>query len=169
MKRFKSLVSLVIMLVFMASFSQCSSSKNLDDQAPTSFGKVYAQRWTAGVKGGGSGLSIYIPVNDASVILDSVYFRGRASLLETKPSSPNLFIGRFALDSNPPEDLIISSDPKDEINNKLPVKAEKIPFELKDDECVVSYKKNNETHYFKIDKVETKKPLNYPTAPPNRQ
>lgn len=169
MKLFKSVASLLLMLVVMTSFSQCSSSKNLDKKAPAKFGEVYTQSWTAGVKGGGSGVNIYIPIENTTLELDSVYYKGRAVKLETKPNSPNLFIGRFTNKTNAPEDIILSSDPSEEFKNKLPDLPEKIPFELEADECVISYKKDGKMHYYKITDVSKKTQAQYPSAPPNRQ
>ena len=153
----------------MTRFSQCSSSKNLDNQPPVDFGEVYTQSWTAGVKGGGSGTNLFIPVKDHSVELDSVYYKGNSAKLENKPDSPDLYIGRFERNSNQPQDMIISSDPREEAKNTLPQVPEKIPFELKDDECVVFYQKEGKTHYYKISGITTKLSKNYPSAPPNRQ
>ncbi|MBT8303849.1 MAG: hypothetical protein KJP09_05210 [Bacteroidia bacterium] len=50
----------------------------------------------------------------------------------------------------------MSGDSKQEYGNKRPEDTEKIPFELKMNECVVSYKEGKKTKYFKIDEVEEK-------------
>lgn len=149
----------------MASFSQCSSAQKLQTKAPTQFGDVYCQTWVAGIKGGGSGINIFIPVMDKTIQLDSVYFRGKATKLEVNSSETPLYIGRFKTGFNEHKDIIMSSDSNEEYGNKLPEKAVKIPFDLKDDECVVSYIKDNKTLYYKISNVQQKEPLNYPSAP----
>ncbi|WP_298755342.1 hypothetical protein [uncultured Psychroserpens sp.] len=151
----------------MASFSQCSSAQKLQKEAPVPFGEVYCQNWNAGVQGGGSGLNIYIPIGDHTIALDSVYFRGRVSKLEMKQNS-QLLVGSFRTDNNSPKDIVMSSDSKEEYANQIPGEMTPIPFELKDDECVVSYKQNNKTLYYKILNVKQKEPLNYPSAPPNK-
>lgn len=166
----KRITYLLAMFILMASFSQCSTAQKLQKELPVTLGDVYCQQWTAGIQGGGSGINLFIPVTSKSVIvLDSVYFRGKASKLEVKPNT-QLYIGRFKTDFNQPKkDIILSIDPKEEHSNQLPTKAINIPFKLKDDECVVSYQKNNKTLYFKISNVTQKAPLNYPSAPPDRQ
>lgn len=158
------------MLILMASFSQCSTAQKLQKELPVTLGEVYCQKWTAGIQGGGSGINLFIPVTSKSVIVfDSVYFRGQAAKLEVKPNK-SLFIGRFKTDFNQPkQDLILSSDSKEEYNNQLPKTSKMIPFELDETECVVSYLKENEVLYFKISNIIEKAPLNYPSAPPNRQ
>lgn len=166
----KRITFLLAMFILMASFSQCSSAQKLQKEIPVSIDEVYCQRWTAGIQGGGSGLNIFIPVSSkAPIVLDSVYFRGQAAKLEVK-SNTQLYIGRFKTAINQPkQDVILSTDMAEEYNNQLPKKATKIPFELNDDECVVSYQKENKTLYFKITNISEKEALNYPSAPPNRQ
>ena len=140
MKLLKQTSFLIVMLILMASFSQCSTAQKLQKNAPTQFGDVYCQKWTAGVKGGGSGLNLFIPAMDKSIQLDSVYFRGKVVKLEVKPGDLTLYIGRFKTEFNQPSDVVMSSDSNEEYGNQLPEKVKIIPFELKDDECVVSYK-----------------------------
>jgi len=157
------------MLLVMASFSQCSSAQKLQDKAPITIGKAYCQSWIAGVEGGGAGLNIFIPVIDNSIILDSVYFRGKAAKLEVKQEENILYVGRFPSDFNQKRDIIMSSDPKAEYGNEMPNISKKIPFELKNNECVISYKEGKTTKYFKVDNVVEKDLVPYPSAPPNKQ
>lgn len=171
---FKRISYLLAMLILMASFSQCSSAQKLQNEAPLTFGDVYCQKWVAGIQGGGSGVNLFIPTNLKTYDhqkLDSVYFRGQSAKLEIKESSSGLlYIGRFKSEFNQPkQDIVLSGDHKEEYTNQLPKKPIEIPFELKDDECVVSYRKDDKTLYFKISNIVQKAPLNYPSAPPNRQ
>lgn len=155
------------MLLVMASFSQCSSTKKLQEKAPMALEQVYCQQWVAGIEGGGSGINIFIPVKDKSVVLDSVYFRGKGVKLETKDDEL-LFVGRFKSAFNQPKDMVFSNEPNAEYGNRLEL-PEKIPFELKDNECVISYIDGNTTKYFKVDNVVEKEMIAYPSAPPNKQ
>lgn len=151
----------------MASFSQCSTAQKLQKTMPTEFGDVYCQKWVAGVRGGGSGLNLFIPVGDSSVLLDSAYFREKSIKLEVRETTEGLlYVGRFKTDLNSQKDLILSSDPNQEYANKLPAIEKNIPFELKDDECVVTYKQGDKTRYYKISNVKQQEPLNYPMASP---
>ena len=149
----------------MLGFSQCSSTKELQSEAPIAIGKVFYQKWIAGIEGGGSGLNIFIPVNDTSIALDSVFFRGKAAKLETKSQDQSLYIGRFISQFNKRRDLIMSSDSIAEYGNKLPIVEQKIPFELQSNECVVSYIDGLKTKYFKINNVVEKASLHFPMAP----
>lgn len=169
MKAMKTILTLLPVITIMIFATNCSTAQKLQKEAPAEFDEVYFKKWTGGVRGGGSGINLFIPVSNTSIELDSVYFRGRAVKLETKPQNKTLFIGRFETDFNQPKDFILSSDPLEEAKNELPKKPTPIPFELENNECVVSYKKNNETLYYKINGIVEKERQHYPSAPPNRQ
>ncbi|MBR9846987.1 MAG: hypothetical protein GYB35_13165, partial [Algicola sp.] len=109
MKCFKNILALIGMLVLMASFSQCSSAQKLQKRAPVEFGQVYAQKWVAGVKGGGSGINVFIPVKNTSVVLDSIFFRGQKAKLEFNKDKETFYVGRFQTPMNQKQDIILSS------------------------------------------------------------
>ncbi len=107
MKIIKNSLATALLFVAVVSFSQCSTIKKLEKQAPLNIGEVYCQKWISGVEGGGSGLNIFIPTSDTSIELDSVYFRGKATKLETKPQNKSLYIGRFVSNVNQKKDARI--------------------------------------------------------------
>ena len=168
MKKFQSVILILLSFVAMTSFSQCSSSKKLQKKPPSEIGQVYCQPWVAGVEGGGSGMNIYIPVTDADIKLDSVYFRGQGAKLEFK-AAVKQFVGRFPSDLNRKKDMVMSSDPKDEYGNEMPDIKKPIPFELEKDECVISFEKDGKMKYFKIGNVVEKQLVAFPSAPPVKQ
>lgn len=158
--------SLVVLI--MVNFSNCSSAQKLQKEAPFSLGLVYSQSWVAGIKGGGSGINLFIPLNEDlpnNVKLDSVYFRGKATKLEINPDNPLLYIGRFLTEVNQQKDIIMSSDLKEEYGNQLPIKKVSIPFEIEDNECIISFIVDNKIKYFKFTGVIDKKMEQFPTAP----
>jgi hypothetical protein len=170
MKLLKAVTFSIVVLFVLMSFSQCSSSKMLQEKAPVNFGAVYFQSWVAGVQGGGSGINIFIPINEmalGSFELDSVYFRGKSAKLETK-TDKTLYIGRFSTPANQQKDIKMTNDPNGEYGNAATGLTENFPFQLKDDECVVSYKDNSQTKYYKIENISEKARVEYPSAPPNR-
>ena len=73
-----------------------------------------------------------------------------------------LAVGRFKTEANQKQDIIMSNEPYAEYANKVPELPEKIPFELKDDECVVSYLEKNKIKYFKIEGIVKKESTRYP-------
>lgn len=170
MKRIPQISTLMLILILMTSFTNCSTAQKLQQEAPMEFGDSYFQQWVAGIKGGGSGLNLFIPIieNKNNVVLDSVYFRGKATKLE-KISGENVqYAGYFKTPHNNDKEIILSSDMNEEHKNTISVQTYSIPFDLKDDECVVTYKINEKTKYFKISNIKEKQPLHYPSAPPNK-
>lgn len=169
MKLFKQISSLIGMLFLMASFSQCSTAQKLQKKAPIEFGETYAQEWVAGIKGGGSGINVFVPVNDTSIPLDSMFFRGQKVKLEFIKGKQALYVGRFLTVVNQNQDIILSSDMKEEAKNKLPKLKADIPFDIDDNECIVTYLKGDKTLYFIISNIKMEQPLHYPSAPPKGQ
>ena len=152
-------LSLAIMSI---GFAQCASTMKLEKEAPTAFGEVYCQNWVAGVKGGGSGTNIFIETLKDDVVLDSVYFRGKTSKLTTKPTNKKLFIGRF---------LSTSNTEKFNFKEKADDKAigGNSPFELDNNECVVSYIKDGKTRYYKLSNIIERQTDALPmSTPPNK-
>lgn len=168
----KIISNMLLLSIIFISFTNCSSAQKLEKETPFKIESAYFQSWVAGIEGGGSGINIFISTEDLSqkkIDLDSVYFRGKASKFETKPIKPYSFIGRFSTPFNQKRDLIMSNKPNAEYGNEAPQPNFKIPFKIKDDECVISYKEGNKTKYFKIEKVVEKKSIQYPSAPPKKQ
>jgi hypothetical protein len=162
MRIIKRLIGLVFLTIVMASFSKCSSAPKLQKEAPTTFGKVYFERWVSGMAQGPSGTTLFIEVKDDNVKLDSVYFRGQGTKLEVDKSSNLRYIGKFTSKSTEKIDRIMSSDPKQEYGNKPPKMPVKIPFDLAASECVVSYKINGKTKYFKLIDIAEKESNDHP-------
>ncbi len=82
----KSIVNIILISIVLTGFTNCSSAQKLEKQVSFKIGEVYYQHWVAGIKGGGSGVNIFIPIDnlDNNVKLDSVYFKGKATKLEVK-------------------------------------------------------------------------------------
>lgn len=162
----KNVFGFFFISLVMMSFSQCASTKKLQDEIPLEIGQVSYQSWVAGVEGGGSGVNLFIPIvsNINNLVLDSVYFHGKKVKLEQKTES--LYVGRFKKSTNQKKEVVMSSNPVAEFNNPVPEIPQKMPFELKEDECVVSYMDRNKTKYFKISDITKKKAQLYPSTPP---
>ncbi len=167
MKLLKNISFLLLVVLLMSSFSQCSSAQKLEKNTSINFGDVYCQKWVAGIREGGSGINLFIPVtkSNKNIQLDSVYFRGKATKLVLAYDSLH-YVGKFKNIEKHSRDIIMSSEPKEEYGNQAPQLPKKIPFELERSECVVSYKDNKSTKYVKIDNINEKPMVSYPSAPP---
>lgn len=159
---FKQFFGLLMLVIIMASFSQCSSTYKLENNSPIVFGETYCKKWVSGVAEGPSGLDIFIETKDNDIQLDSVYFRGKGTKLKSIASNNLLYVGKFVSASTKKKDLIISSDISQEYTNEAPEIPTKIPFELKRNECVVSYRLNGKIKYYKLTNVIEKHSTDIP-------
>ncbi|OED34941.1 hypothetical protein AB832_06655 [Flavobacteriaceae bacterium (ex Bugula neritina AB1)] len=165
MKHLKSIVTKISMVGILAIFTQCATSQKVDKAAPVSFKSPYFQKWVAGVQGGGSGFNVYLPLSsETDIELNEIYFRGKKVELLLRSDKP-VYVGRYTDPNSVKRDKIMSSDPKEEFKNQVPVIEEKIPFELKGNECIIGYTKEGKKGYFKLDTLKEKEILAYPSAP----
>jgi hypothetical protein len=143
-------------LLVIFSFSNCANGKQLQEEPPKVVQQAYYTTWTGGVKGAGSGFNLFIPVaSDAQIQLDTVYFRGRKGVLQKEGNTSNLYVARFK-DPGEKKDLVMHRDPKKEYGNEVPVRIEKIPFELAEGEAVVRYTRNGKEKFFRIKDIDKK-------------
>ena len=166
MKTVKKFTAIALIVTTMGTFLNCASSQNLVKSAPLEIGEVYYQKWVAGTEAGGTGINVYIPVESNTIPLDSIYFRGKKAKLELK--NDGLYVGHFKSDANQKKDMVMSSDRLAEYNNPIPKIPEKIPFELKENECVVSFKEAHKIKYYKISNITKKDAQFFPSTPPRR-
>ncbi|KUO66411.1 MAG: hypothetical protein APF83_05860 [Lutibacter sp. BRH_c52] len=98
--------------------------------------------------------TIKISIDNKEIKLDSVYFRNHKAPLKHVDSTENfIFAGSFTT-STTPHDYILHSDPKQEFGNKPSVTILNLPFELADNEVVVSYFYKDKINYYKISEVK---------------
>lgn len=98
--------------------------------------------------------TLKITTNNKDIQLDSVYFRNHKAPLKLMDSTENtIFSGSF-ITSTTLHDYILHSDPKQESGNKPPVTVSKLPFEIKDNEALVSYYYKDKINYYKILEVK---------------
>lgn len=98
--------------------------------------------------------ALKITINNKKIQLDSIYFRNQKAPLKRVESDGNsLFTGSFTT-STTPHDYILDADPKEEFGNKPLVTVSKLPFELNDNEAVVSYFYKDKINYYKILEVK---------------
>ncbi|NRD22125.1 hypothetical protein HNV10_02660 [Winogradskyella litoriviva] len=110
------------------------------------------QEWYAGIKVGGTGLNVFVPIvnKEENIKIDSVYFRNlKAKLVEDS--------GRYTA----------------VLKNKSPYytfkKAERdpnFPFTLEDNECAISFVENGEVKYVKVTDLSEKRGVYYENGPP---
>lgn len=165
----------IFLLLVLISFFNCNSakqnSKSLDIEIETNptfkLGETTYRYWVAGVKGGGSGIIVEIPVisNNNNIVIDSVFFRG----MQTKPEPiQSGYVAHFKTEGNKKESPIKSLETATELKHKKPVNTH-FYSHIEDNECLISYIEDNITKYLKIEKMIEKQQDFYPSAPPERR
>lgn len=138
----------------MLGASKCSSSQDLVENPPFKTGEVASEDWVSAE--GEKGTNLFVPITEGKdIMLDSVYFRGNIVKLERiKRDSYLVFIGKFKNNLNTERDIVMHSDPKKEVGNIPPLPKKKLPFELKENEAVVSFTEGEQVKYYKIENIK---------------
>jgi len=171
MKPVKSILSSLIMLILLSGFSQCSNNQKLENTPPIDIGEVYYKKQPQAVRDLQSVMTLFLPINseNRSIELDSVYFRGQLAKLKVSNQNENLYFARFVMNSKHKNDIILSRDMGQEHQNQLPKKEQSIPFELKQNECIISYKQEGKVKYYKITNIKEIRTKDVPMSPRNNE
>lgn len=136
-------------LTIIIGFSQCGTTK-LIKNPPFKIESATYTNWVGGVPGV-SGTNVEITLSEkATIVFDSLFFRKRATKIDVKQ---HILVAYFNTSNRKKYDVILHSDSKKELKNKIP-KPDSFPFELKENEAIISYKVDNKTKYFKIENIE---------------
>lgn len=160
----KHLFNIVFGTIVLFGFSQCGSSQQLvsKEKLPFSLGKVVYEKWT--VKDSDvHGVNVHLPITVGDAQIDSVYFRNSKVKPErVKRGNYLVYIARF---KDSPKDVIMNSDMRSEAANQLSTLPQKMPFELKDNEVLIRFTRNNRSNYFKVDDVTESTSVEYKQLP----
>lgn len=155
---------MIIAVCITTSCGPCKTNKEsmaFTQNTPFTIENSYCQKWIAGVRGGGSGLNLYTSIHTISegVVMKEFFFRDKVT--DVKSSKNNLFIGYYKGDENT---MVMDGDIQKEAVNTPPKKS---PFQLENNEAVLSYEFNNKTYYHKISNITEKDVLAYPSSNPD--
>jgi hypothetical protein len=166
----KHVLFLLTIPFLLLSFSNCGGAKTNNKQKtfvgnpPFKIANAHYQKWVAGVQGGGSGINVFITLSDVDkdVVVQDIYFRKH--ILEAKNSiqKPNEYIGYLINKNN--RNVVMDRDPVKEAQN---TPSKPFPFQLADNEAVISYWFGGKKNYYKISNLAEKELIPYPKANPN--
>ncbi|MEO9570982.1 MAG: hypothetical protein ABJH82_10150 [Polaribacter sp.] len=145
-------------LTIIFGFSQCGST-NFETNPPFQIDSAEYHSWVGGVPGV-SGINVQIKLkNKSAIAFNSLYFRKKSTKVEIKDAS--LLIAHYNTSKRNKPDLILHSDSKKELKNKIP-DPDKFPFELKENEAVLSYQLGGKTRYIKIKDIKKQNRNSFP-------
>ena len=160
-------MKLLSIIAIIVSFTQCGSLK-LENNPPFKIEKASYNKWVGG-QPGVSGTKIEIALKENStIVFDSLFFQNKSTKVEINiAAGKTLLIGHFSTSSKQNRDLILDIDATKEIENTLP-EVNKLPFELEENEAILSNKVGDKIKYFKIKDIEESKPAFFPRANKNQ-
>ncbi len=161
----KTLITITVSILVMTIFTQCSSAQQFDEEPPFTISKAYYQDWVGGRQGSSGTLITFEITSEISkeVRLDSLFFSNKICKLEaTSFNKKYSIIGNFSKNTYVERNIIMDVDPQKEMANKVPDVAINFPFELSDNECVISYIIKEKKHYFKVTDLKKEKTIFYP-------
>jgi len=160
----KTFITIVSSLLIMTIFIQCSSAQ-FDKEAPFAISKAYYQDWVGGRQGSSGTLITFEITSEISkeIKLDSLFFNHKICKLEAQSFNKKYSItGNFSKSTYVERNIIMDADSQKEMANKVPDVTLNFPFELTDNECVISYTIKEKTHYFKVTNLKKEKTIFYP-------
>lgn len=151
--------NIVLMSVITVAFQFANAQQKSTDykfalEVPSELNvsPIYFQEWYAGIKVGGTGINVFVPlVNHSSAIeIDRIYFRNLEGKLIQKD-------GKYFASLENTSKLYTF---------KKSEKPDDYPFDLDDYECVISYKENGITKFFKVKELNEAAGTYYENGPP---
>jgi hypothetical protein len=155
-------MKILSILAILFSFTQCGSSVLIKN--PTfKVEKAFYNNWVGG-QPGVSGIKLELHLKDASeIIFDSLYFQEKITKVEVSQKEEfRQIIGYYSTSKRQKRDLILDADATKELENAVPNLAV-FPFKLKENEAMLSYKKENKTLYFKIENIKKVQSIPFPS------
>jgi len=147
----------VALILIAVAFTQCKSVK-FDKHPPFKVTDAAFSNWVGGLPGV-SGIKVIIAYKtDTDVAFDSIFFANRKTKVELQKMNDKLYlIGHFDTSTvTNKEDLILHRNSNKELQNKVP-NVNKLPFKLKENEAVISFKEGDKTKYVKVKKIKQTK------------
>ena len=160
----KSFSIMAISLFVFTFFTYCGSAQ-FDKNPPFTINKAYYQDWFGG-QPGSKGTFVQIELSGTvskDIVFDSVFFKSDVTKLDlNKTASMQILKGNFISISHEDRNIIMHSDPKEEMVNKVGGATRQNLFEISDNECVISYFIKKKKHYYKVENLKKEKPIYYP-------
>ena len=151
----KTTLILVVLIAF--GFSQCGTLK-MEKNPPFKITGATFNNWVGG-RPGVSGIRVHLAYqSEGNIAFEQLYFSDRSTkIVARKIKGKSYLIGQFNT-STREEELFLKGDTSPKTVTKLP----KIPFKLKDNEAVISYKEGAIIKYYHIKNIKKTKTIVYP-------
>lgn len=152
----------LFLFVTLVLIAQCKSMQ-FDAQPPFKITKAIFKNWVGG-QPGVKGTNVFVSyTSKKNIEFDSMYFHKKITKIEmNEKEGKKIIVGRYNASTRENNaDIILHSDSKKEVGNKIPV-TNTFPFELKENEAVISYQKEGKIKYYKIENIKQTETDFYP-------
>lgn len=152
----------ISIFTIIIGFYNCGSVKFVK-HPPFEISSAVYESWTGGQPGvQGTNVKINYTTN-TFIEFDSIYFQNKVTKLQIKTAtSGKLVIGYFNTSTRQNE-LVLDENPIKEMHNPIP-EIKKFPFELNENEAVISYTIKGKLKYYKIKSLKKEKSIPFPSA-----
>ena len=139
--------SLYILILVLIGLNSCTSQKKLQNNPPFVVEEPTIHKWKTSIEENDSGIQVKIPIRqlvEEDITFKNLYFRGKIAKITIENSNGIKYVtANFLTEKLQKPDIIMHSNPKKEVGNQAPKlnkdKEIEFPFELADDEAVLSY------------------------------
>lgn len=149
--------SVFFLLLLAMSLSQCASPQPgfvSSNEAPFTVDEAVAETWGYEENKPAKGEEVFLKMtlkND--IVPDSLHYKGKQlPLTRIEKGGYVVYIASLLLEISKP-DIIMHANPRMEGGNRPPIPQRESPFELKEQEAVLSYEEKGKRKYVKIDQV----------------
>ncbi|CAM1344019.1 hypothetical protein [Tenacibaculum amylolyticum] len=155
--KFLKILSLPLLLITM---TKCASYK-LETNPPF---KVVSATYAQFVGGrpespGGTDIKV-VYTADAKITFDRIFYKNQdAKIGYDEIGGQKSITAKFSSPSVKNKDMQMHNDPAKEYGNTPPSTDKKSPFQLKDNEIVISYIQGNKTKYYKVSNLKKGKQI----------
>lgn len=149
----KATFAIFLTIVFSSNHQSFSQQPAVLEYTPVlQLDQVQFQEWYAGIKVGGTGINMFFPniKTSGDINLETVYFRNMKGKLQKRQAMYSAVLKN----DSPHYTWQPAKKPAD------------YPFDLKDNECVISYTENGTTKYLKIANLDEKAGTYYENGHP---
>ncbi|MCF6350136.1 MAG: hypothetical protein L3J23_03775 [Flavobacteriaceae bacterium] len=146
-----------IIPILLLAILSCKSSK-FEKKLPFKIKKATFQHWVGG-QPGVKGIKIAFELQnlEKGIVFHHIYFKNTKEKLYLRNATKNTLLTANINTANRENiDVIIHRDASKEYGNKLPKVKSDFLFELKENECVISYLINEKEKFYKITLIEEK-------------
>ncbi|PQJ76860.1 hypothetical protein [Polaribacter glomeratus] len=154
-------LKILAILITTTLLSQCGSTK-FEENPPFAITSAIYNNWTGGVPGN-KGITVNISYTALYPIkFDSIFFLEKTAILESSKTKDKKFIAANFMTSKKTS-VTLAKNASEEINNTVTA-IKKFPYELKQNEAIISYIVKGKTKYFKVKSIKKGKSIFYPST-----